>query len=110
MASAPRPGRRRRTARRSASPWARHKRAGAETMTLAPFARRIGTPFAVNPLSGRLSEEMDYDAYISSLIRHLLLTTPGERISRPPLGAGIRRLGFAPLSDATAITGCSQRV
>ena len=72
-------------------------------MTLAPFARRIGTPFAVNPLSGRLSEEMDYDAYISSLIRHLLLTTPGERINRPQLGAGIRRLVFAPLSDATAM-------
>jgi phage baseplate assembly protein W len=72
-------------------------------MTLAPFARRVATPFAVNPLSGRASEEPDYDAYIRSLIRHLLLTTPGERINRPQFGAGIRRLVFAPISDATAM-------
>lgn len=72
-------------------------------MTLAPFARRVATPFAVNALSGRLQEQDDYDAYIRSLIRHLLLTTPGERINRPQLGAGVRRLVFAPLSDATAM-------
>lgn len=72
-------------------------------MTLAPFARRVATPFAINPLSGRGSEEPDYDAYIRSLIRHLLLTTPGERIMRPQFGAGIRRLVFAPISDATAM-------
>lgn len=72
-------------------------------MTLAPFARRLATPFAINPLSGRAAEEPDYDAYIRQLIRHLLLTTPGERVFRPQLGAGVRRLVFAPLSDATAM-------
>ncbi|HEX8511871.1 MAG TPA: GPW/gp25 family protein [Allosphingosinicella sp.] len=72
-------------------------------MTLAPFARRVASPFGINPLSGRASEEPDYDAYVRSLIRHLLLTTPGERIMRPQFGAGIRRLVFAPISDATAM-------
>jgi phage baseplate assembly protein W len=72
-------------------------------MTLAPFARRVFTPFSINPLSGRTAEEPDYDAYIRSLIRHLLLTTPGERINRPQFGAGIRRLVFAPITDATAM-------
>jgi hypothetical protein len=72
-------------------------------MSLAPFARRVAAPFAINPLSGRAAEEPDYDAYIRSLIRHLLLTTPGERIMRPQFGAGIRRLVFAPISDATAM-------
>lgn len=72
-------------------------------MTLAPFARRLASPFAINPLSGRTAEEPDYDAYIRSLIRHLLLTSPGERIMRPQFGAGVRRLVFAPISDATAM-------
>lgn len=72
-------------------------------MTLAPFARRIATPFSVNPLSGRTEEEPDYDAYVRQLIRHLLLTSPGERINRPNFGAGIRRLVFAPISEASAM-------
>jgi phage baseplate assembly protein W len=72
-------------------------------MTLAPFARRLATPFSVNPLSGRTQEEPDYDAYIRQLIRHLLLTSPGERVNRPTFGAGVRRMVFAPISDATAM-------
>ena len=46
--------------------------------------------------------ESDYEAYIRQLIRQVLLTAPGERINRPDFGAGIRRLVFAPNSDATA--------
>ena len=72
-------------------------------MTLAPFARRLQTPFSVNPLSGRTQEEADYDAYIRQLIRALLLTDRGERVNRPQFGAGVRRLVFAPLSEATAV-------
>jgi phage baseplate assembly protein W len=72
-------------------------------MTLAPFARRLETPFAFNPLSGRTIEEPDYDEYVRQLIRYLLLTDRGERVNRPDFGAGIRRLVFKPLSDATAV-------
>ena len=72
-------------------------------MTLAPFARRLATPFSVNPLSGRTQEEGDYDAYIRQLVRYLLLTSPGERINRPNFGAGVRRMVFQPLSNASAL-------
>jgi phage baseplate assembly protein W len=72
-------------------------------VTLAPFARRLQTPFSVNPLSGRTQEEADYDAYIRQLIRYLLLTDRGERVNRPQFGGGVRRLVFAPLSEATAV-------
>lgn len=72
-------------------------------MTLAPFARRLQTPLSFNPLFGRTQEESDYDAYVRQLIRYLLLTSPGERINRPSFGAGVRRLVFAPISDATAM-------
>jgi phage baseplate assembly protein W len=72
-------------------------------MTLAPFARRLATPFSVNPLSGRTQEEGDYDAYVRQLIRYLLLTSPGERVNRPDFGAGVRRMVFKPLSGASAM-------
>lgn len=71
-------------------------------MALTPFARRLATPFAVNPLFGRAQEEPDYDAYVVQLIRYLLLTNPGERVFRPNFGGGIRRLVFAPISDTSA--------
>ena len=72
-------------------------------MTLAPFARRLATPFSFNPLSGRTTEEHDYDAYVRQLIRYLLLTDRGERVNRPDYGGGVRRLVFQPLSEATAV-------
>ena len=72
-------------------------------MTLAPFARRLATPFSVNPISGRTQEEGDYDAYIRQLIRYLLLTSPGERVNRPDFGAGVRRMVFKPLSNTSAL-------
>jgi phage baseplate assembly protein W len=71
--------------------------------TLAPFARRFRFPAGVDRSGGRLAEEADYDAYVRQLIRQVLLTARGERINRPDFGAGVRRLIFAPLSDATAM-------
>ena len=64
--------------------------------------RAVRVPFARDPATGGLAEENDYAAYIGQLIRQVLLTSPGERIQRPDFGAGLRRLVFAPLSDATA--------
>jgi phage baseplate assembly protein W len=71
--------------------------------TLAPFARRFRFPAGVDPLRGRFAEETDYDAYVRGLIRQVLLTAKGERINRPAFGAGVRRLVFAPLSEASAM-------
>jgi hypothetical protein len=71
--------------------------------TLAPFARRFRFPAGVDRSGGRWAEEADYDAYVRQLIRQVLLTARGERINRPDFGAGVRRLIFAPLSDATAM-------
>ena len=36
------------------------------------------------------------------LIKQVLFTGPGERINRPDFGCGLRRMVFAPNSDATA--------
>ena len=71
--------------------------------TLTPFARRFRFPPGIDRPGGRWAEESDYDAYVRQLIRQVLLTARGERINRPDFGAGVRRLIFAPLSDATAM-------
>src|SRR3954451_3668357 len=68
----------------------------------AELFQAIYHPVAISPVSARLRQETDYDAYIKQLIRQVLLTSPGERINRPDFGAGVRRLVFAPLSIATA--------
>jgi len=59
-------------------------------------------PVAVDALTGRLTREPDYDAYVRQLIRQVLLTAQGERINRPDFGAGLRQLVMAPNSTATA--------
>ena len=67
-----------------------------------PFAQRLKYPFAIDGNAGRAAEASDYDAYIRQLIRQVLLTAPGERVARPTFGAGVRRMVFSPLSNATA--------
>jgi hypothetical protein len=62
----------------------------------------IHFPFAMNPGLGRLRRERDFARHVDQMIRQVLLTAPGERISLPDLGAGLRRMVFAPLTDATA--------
>jgi hypothetical protein len=69
---------------------------------MPPVFRAIHYPFAIGSGAGRVKRETDYEEYIRQLIRQVLLTAPGERINRPTLGAGGRRLVFAPLSVATA--------
>ena len=71
--------------------------------TMTPFARRFRFPMGVDAAAGRLAEETDYGAYLRQLIRQVLLTARGERINRPDFGAGVRRLVFTPLSDASAM-------
>jgi len=42
--------------------------------------------------------------YVRNLLEQLLFTRPGERLTRPELGAGIADLLFGPLSDEIAAT------
>lgn len=46
----------------------------------------------------------DYPAHVDQLIRQLLLTSPGERVCLPEFGCGLRRLVFAPQTDALTAT------
>lgn len=62
----------------------------------------IRHPIAIDRGLGTLARENDYGAHVDQLIRQVLLTGPGERINRPDFGCGVRRLVFAPASDASA--------
>lgn len=57
-------------------------------------------PFTIDPALGELARERDYERYVDSLVRTVILVSPGERINRPSLGAGVSRLLFAPASAA----------
>ena len=59
-------------------------------------------PVLLDGAVGRLRKEGDYSAYVTQLIKQVLLTAPGERVDRPDFGAGLRRLLFAPSSEETA--------
>lgn len=62
----------------------------------------IKFPIAVDAGFSQLAQEPDYEKYVSQLVRQVLLTAPGERVDRPDFGAGLRRMVFQPLSEATA--------
>lgn len=59
-------------------------------------------PLTVDNSLGRIRKETEYSAYVVQLIKQVLLTAPGERLNRPDFGAGLRRMLFAPSSEATA--------
>lgn len=59
-------------------------------------------PFAVDAGLGQLALESDYEEHVEQLILQVLFTNPGERINRPDFGCGLRRMVFAPNSEATA--------
>jgi hypothetical protein len=67
-----------------------------------PVLDSVRYPFGVDPEAGRLAQEPDYDEHVEQLILQVLFTSPGERINRPDFGCGLRRMVFAPNSDATA--------
>lgn len=45
-----------------------------------------------------------YPEHVNQLVRQLLVTSPGERVCLPEFGCGLRRLVFAPQSDALVAT------
>lgn len=60
-------------------------------------------PFRIDPVSHQAART-SYESHVEQMIRQVLLTSPGERADLPEFGCGIRRLLFAPNSDATAAT------
>jgi len=69
---------------------------------MKPAIESIRYPFAIDGNAGRLAQEPVYAAHVEQLIKQVLLTAPGERINRPDFGCGLRRMVFAPSSDASA--------
>lgn len=63
----------------------------------------LAFPFRIAAGSGQAAQA-SYQDHVDQLIRQVLLTDPGERVNRPTFGAGLRRLLFAPLSDALTAT------
>jgi len=62
-----------------------------------------GFPFTIDPVSGQAAQA-SYPAHVDQMIRQILLTAPGERADLPEFGCGLRRLLFAPDSDALQAT------
>jgi len=60
----------------------------------------VNAPFTIDA-RGRTALA-DRAAWVRSLIRHLLLTAPGERVNRPDFGSGLMQLVFAPSGDPVA--------
>jgi hypothetical protein len=69
---------------------------------MKPAIESVHYPFAIDEAAGRLAQEPQYAAHVEQMIEQVLLTAPGERINRPDFGCGLRRMVFAPSSDATA--------
>lgn len=60
-------------------------------------------PLRVDAASHQVARD-DYPRHVSKLLVQLLLTSPGERVCLPEFGCGLRRLVFAPQTDALVAT------
>jgi phage baseplate assembly protein W len=65
--------------------------------------RDYAFPFRIDAGSSRAAEAA-YPDHVDQLLRQLLLTSPGERTCLPEFGCGLRRLVFAPQSEALVST------
>jgi uncharacterized protein len=61
-------------------------------------------PFRLDAQSRQASQSNAYQTHVVDMIKQVLLTAPGERIDLPEFGCGVRKLLFAPNSDALAAT------
>jgi phage baseplate assembly protein W len=61
-------------------------------------------PFRIESASRQGAAASSYEAHVDQMIRQVLLTSPGERVNLPEFGCGLRRLLFAPNSDALQST------
>ena len=60
-------------------------------------------PFRIDAASHQAAQAA-YPDHVAQMIRQVLLTDPGERVNLPEFGCGLRRLVFAPHSDALQAT------
>jgi phage baseplate assembly protein W len=60
-------------------------------------------PFRIDAVSHQAAQT-SYPYHVAQMIRQILLTDPGERVCLPEFGCGLRRLVFAPHSDALQAT------
>jgi phage baseplate assembly protein W len=60
-------------------------------------------PFRIDATSHQAAQT-SYPDHVAQMIRQVLLTNPGERVCLPEFGCGLRRLVFAPNSDALQAT------
>lgn len=60
-------------------------------------------PFRIDAASHQAAQA-GYADHVAQMIRQVLLTDPGERVCLPEFGCGLRRLVFAPYSDALQAT------
>jgi hypothetical protein len=65
--------------------------------------RDYAFPFRIDPASGQ-AMQTDYATHVDQMIRQVLLTAPGERADLPDFGCGLRKLIFAPNSEALEAT------
>ena len=61
-------------------------------------------PFALDGGSRSGARAPSYEAHVAQMVRQVLLTAPGERVNLPSFGCGLRRLLFAPNSQALGPT------
>jgi phage baseplate assembly protein W len=61
-------------------------------------------PFRLDVQSRQATQANAYATHVVYMIKQVLLTAPGERIDLPEFGCGVRKLLFAPNSDALAAT------
>jgi phage baseplate assembly protein W len=59
--------------------------------------------FRINAASGQAAQS-PYAQHVEEMVIQILLTDPGERVDLPTFGCGLRRLLFAPNSDALQAT------
>jgi phage baseplate assembly protein W len=60
-------------------------------------------PFRIDAASGQAMQST-YADHVREMISQVLLTSPGERTDLPEFGCGLRKMIFAPYSDALAAT------
>lgn len=60
-------------------------------------------PFRIDAASRQVAQT-PYADHVAQMIRQVLLTDPGERVCLPEFGCGLRRLVFAPYSEALQAT------
>jgi phage baseplate assembly protein W len=64
--------------------------------------RSLQHPLRIDAGLGELAREVDYAAHVQQMMLQVLFTAPGERVDRPDFGCGLRRMVFAPNSEAGA--------